>query len=186
MIAEGRDESPPCRQECLRHGAVDGDTARLPCFVAIPMNRRTLLRWLPFPALRAWAQTTTFPDKYGSTLRELAAVALPSELGRAGADRVAGQFERWVREYRSGADMDHGYGFTRVRSKPTAPAPVYLSQLEALREPMANGDSAAKRKAVEEALEPAHIRDLPRSPDGEHVIPNLVSFYLHGTHPNDH
>jgi hypothetical protein len=149
------------------------------------MNRRTLLRWLPFPALRAWAQTTAFPDKYGSTLRELAAVALPSELGRAGADRVVEQFENWVREYRSGADMEHGYGFTRIRSKPTAPAPAYLSQLEALREPMANGNAAAKRKAVEEALERANIRDLPRSPDGKHVIADLMSFYFHGSDAND-
>ncbi len=112
-------------------------------------------------------------------------MALPSELGRTGTDRVAGQFERWVREYRPGADMDHGYGFTRVRSKPPAPAPAYLNQLEALREPMAKGDAAAKREAVEEALERANIKDLPRSPDGKHVIADLMSFYFRGSDAND-
>src|SRR5258708_21887787 len=157
---------------------IDGDASRLPYFTAIAMNRRTLLRWLPFPALRAWAQTTSFPGKYGAILRELAAVALPSELGRTGTDRVAEQFERWVREYRPGADMDHGYGFTRVRSKPPAPAPAYLIQLEALREPMANRAAAAKRRAAEEALERANIKDPPRSPDGKHVISDLMTFDL--------
>jgi hypothetical protein len=149
------------------------------------MNRRTLLRLLPFPAVRAWAQTATFPAKYGPTLRDLAAVVLPSELGPEGIARVAAQFERWVRDYRPGADMDHGYGFTRVRSKPASPAPTYLAQLETLREPLANTDLAAKRKAVDAALDQANIKDLPRTPDGKHVISDLMSFYFHGSDAND-
>jgi hypothetical protein len=140
---------------------------------------------MPFAALRAWAQTASFPGKQMPALRDLAAVVLPTELGRAGTDRVAEQFERWVREYRPGADMDHGYGFTRVRSKPQSPAPVYLTQLEALSDAVANGDAASKRKAVEDALEQAGIKDLPRSPDGKHLIADLMSFYFHGSDAND-
>lgn len=140
---------------------------------------------MPFPALRAWAQTASFPGKHGPALREIAAVVLPAELGRAGTDRVAQQFERWVREYRAGADMDHGYGFTRVRSKPQSPAPAYLGQLELLREALASGDPVAKRKAVEDALDRAGIKDLTRSPDGKHVIADLMSFYFHGSDAND-
>jgi hypothetical protein len=156
------------------------------------MNRRTLLRWLttaagtmPFPALRAWAQTASFPGKHGLALRDLAAVVLPAELGRTGTDRIAEQFEGWVREYRPDADMDHGYGFTRVRSKPQSPAPAYLTQLEALREALASADPVSKRKAVEDALERAGIKDLPRSPAGKHVIADLMSFYFHGSDAND-
>jgi hypothetical protein len=140
---------------------------------------------MPFPALRVWAQTVSFPGKHGRVLRELAAVVLPAELGRTGTDRVAEQFERWVREYRPGADMDHGYGFTRVRSKPQSPASAYLTQLETLRETLENGDAISKRKAVEDALERAGIKDLPRSPDGKHVIADLMSFYFHGSDAND-
>jgi hypothetical protein len=156
------------------------------------MNRRTLLRWLttaagtmPFPALRAWAQTASFPGKHAPTLRELAAVVLPAELGRTGTDRVAEQFERWVHEYRPGADMDHGYGFTRVRSKPQSPAAAYIAQLEGISGALASGDPVTKRKAVEDAIERAGIKDLPRSPDGKHVIADLMSFYFHGSDAND-
>jgi hypothetical protein len=140
---------------------------------------------MPFPALRVWAQTVSFPGKHRPVLRELAAVVLPAELGRTGTDRAAEEFERWVREYRPGADMDHGYGFTRVRSKPVSPAPAYLTQLETLRETLENGDAISKRKAVEDALERASIKDLPRSPDGKNIVADLMSFYFHGSDAND-
>lgn len=81
--------------------------------------------------------------------------------------------------------MDHGYGFTRLRSKPASPASTYLAQLEALREPLANSDPGVKRKAVEAALDQASIKDLPRTPDGKHVISDLMSFYFHGSDAND-
>lgn len=156
------------------------------------MLRRTVLRWiatatgtLPFPACRSWAQTATFPGPHRSTLRELAAIALPSELGAAGRDRVVEKFEQWVRDYRPGADMDHGYGFTRIRSKPPSPAPAYLAQLQALHESLADADSPSRRKAVEAALEQAGIKDLPRMPDGRHVIADLMSFYFQGSEAND-
>ena len=149
------------------------------------MRRRTLLQWLataagtlPFPTLRAWGQTATFPGKDAATLRALATLVLPAELGRDGSGRIAEKFERWVRDYRPGADLEHGYGFTRVRSKPPSPAPAYLAQLEALREPLAGTDAVSRRKAIEAALEQANIKDLPRMPDGKHVITDLMSFYF--------
>ena len=63
----------------------------------------------------------------------LAAVVLPAELGTAGIDQTAEAFVRWVRGYRAGAEMDHGYGNTRLRSKGASPAAGYLRHLEALR-----------------------------------------------------
>jgi hypothetical protein len=143
------------------------------------MLRRTVLQWLAlvFPALRAWAQTSTFPGNHAATLRELARIVLPSELGRAGTDRIATDFEKWVRNYRPGAEMEHGYGFTRLRSKSASAAPAYLAQLEALREP--------RRETVEAALAQAGIKDLPRAPDGKHVITDLMSFYFQGSDAND-
>src|SRR5712692_3011146 len=120
------------------------------------MRRRTVLQWLAaVPGLGSWAQTASFPGKHGDVLRELAAVVLPGALGREGTDRVARQFESWVRGYRPGAEMDHGYGFTRLRYKNTSPAPRYLAQLEALRGALTSTDRAAKRKAIEAALDEA-------------------------------
>lgn len=149
------------------------------------MLRRTLLQWLaaaagtiPFPALRAWAQTTNFPGKYGAALRDLAAAVLPSELGRAGTDRIAGKFEQWVRNYRPGAFVEPGYGFPRLRTKAASPAETYAAQLAELREPLTTAD-------VEAAIEKAGIKDLPRSPDGKHIISDLMAFYFRGSDASD-
>jgi len=156
------------------------------------MLRRTVLQWiaaatgsLPFPAFRAWAQTTNFPGKHQATLRELAVSVLPAELGRAGVDRVVDQFEQWVRDYRPGAGMENGYGFPRVHTKPPSLATTYFNQLEALRELLAQADAADKRKTIESALDQAGVKDLPRQPDGKHIVTDLMSFYFHGSDAND-
>jgi hypothetical protein len=147
------------------------------------MRRRTILRWLAaIGPLRAWAQTAGFPGDQGTTLRLLAAAVFPSELGAEGIERTAAGFERWVRDYRPGAEMDHGYGFTRLRSKPPSPAPAYLQQLRDLR---LGSDAAANRAAVEAALERANVTALPPTPDGKHVASDLMAFYFRSSAAND-
>ena len=149
------------------------------------MRRRTLLQWLtglcgalPFSALQAWSQTVGFPGAHGEVLRSVASIVLPSALGPAGTDRVARNFERYIREYRPGADTDHGYGFTYVRVKPASPAQLYTSQLAALPSPLT-------RAAVEQAVDAAHIKELPRLPEGSNVIVDLMSFYFRSSDAND-
>ena len=156
------------------------------------MRRRTLLRWsaslgsaIRFFGLRAWAQTADFPAGQEDTLGALAAVVLPSELGPSRIRDIARRFELWVRDYRPGAEMDHGYGFTRLRTKPASPAPAYLRQLEDLRPALLNEDAAARRQAVEAALEEAKLTDLPRTPDGRHVAADLMAFYFRSSDAND-
>jgi hypothetical protein len=144
------------------------------------MRRRTLLQWLASlgTAIRAWSQTQAFPANQAATLQNLAAIVLPGTLGRTGSDRIAAQFEKYVREYRPGADTEHGYGVTRVRPKPPSPAPAYLKQLAALPSPLT-------RAAVEGVLEAGQIKDIPRLPDGKNVIADLMSFYFRSAEAND-
>jgi hypothetical protein len=149
------------------------------------MRRRTLLQWLagivgtlPFSQVRAWSEAAAFPGNQSDALRRIAALVLPSELGTEGSGRVASQFERYVREYRAGADTDHGYGVTRVRPKPPSPAADYLKQLAALPKPLT-------RDAIQSALEASGVKDLPRLPDGKNVIADLMSFYFRGSDAND-
>ena len=147
------------------------------------MHRRSLLRLLALlPPWKAWAQTAAFPGDQGKTLRALAAVTLPSELGAEGLERTVAAFERWVREYRPGAEMDHGYGFTRLRQKPQSPAPAYMQQLQALR---LNGDAESNRAGVEAALQQASVTALPQTPDGKHVATDLMAFYFRSSAAND-
>jgi hypothetical protein len=147
------------------------------------MYRRTILRVFAYLApFRAWAQTASFPGDQGPALRALAAVVLPSELGSSGLDRTVTAFERWVREYRPGAEMDHGYGFTRLRSKPASPASAYLQHLRELR---LTGDAASQRTSVEAVLEQAKITSLPQTPDGRHIATDLMAFYFRSSEAND-
>lgn len=147
------------------------------------MRRRTLLRWLAaFAPLRTWAQTTGFPDDQGAKLRLLARTVLPSELGPDAPAAIAARFELWVRNYRPGAEMDHGYGFTRLRTKPPSPAATYVRQLRDL---ALVDDLEQNRHLVEAALEVSKINSLPQTPDGHHIAADLMAFYFRSSEAND-
>jgi hypothetical protein len=146
-------------------------------FTASRMRRRTLLGWLAFLRVPR-AQTATFPGEHEDTLRTLASVVLPAELGAAGIDSVTAGFVAWVRGYRAGAEMDHGYGFTRLRTKGASPAPAYLQQLAALR-------GRVDEATLTAALRAANVTDLPRTPGASHVAADLMAFYFRGSDAND-
>ncbi len=137
------------------------------------MKRRTLLGLLAVvPPLRVWAQTAGFPGNQSANLRVLAKQVLPSEIDR---EKVVVAFEAWVRNYRPGAEMDHGYGFTRLRTKPPNPAPQYLQQLKAL----------GPNPDIEAALTEAKVTALPQTPDGKHIATDLMAFYFRSSEAND-
>jgi hypothetical protein len=149
------------------------------------MNRRTILRWLtvslaPFrPAfLRAQAQMETFSAHEHAVLEELALVVLPSSLGSGGRKKIASEFAVYVRDYRAGADTEHGYGFTRVIPKPPSPSRRYAEQLNALASPLT-------QESVRQVLTQADVKELPRVPDGKNVIVDLMAFYFRSSDAND-
>jgi hypothetical protein len=158
----------------------------------MPLRRRTVLQWaanvggaLHLSGFRLWAQAASFPADQDEALRALAAVVLPAEIGPAGIDQAAEAFVRWVRGYRANAEIDHGYGNTRLRSKGPSPAAGYLRDLAALRPALLSGDPDSRREAVTSALEQAKINDLPRTPDGRHIAADLMSFYFRSSDAND-
>jgi len=120
----------------------------------------------------AWAQRVDFPGEHAATLREIAAIVLPSEVD---AERVALDFAAWVNDYRAGAETDHGYGNTRIRAKGPTPAAGYVRDLAALK-------GNVSRDTIAVALKGA---DLPRSPGAAHVAADLMSFYFRSSDAND-
>ena len=136
----------------------------------MPLDRRTLIIGFAGGSTALWAADESFPQDQEATLKALAAVALPASLGRAKTDELALKFVRWVRGYAPGAEMEHGYGFTRLESRPASPAPRYVEQLRAL---AAKGATAG---AVEESLK--DIKSLPRVPAGHNVAADLMAFYF--------
>ena len=156
------------------------------------MQRRIALRWLvslagaiPVSRIRVWAQSAAFPVDQGDVLRALASVVLPSALGPDGLEKSSAAFERWVREYRPGAETEHGYGITRIRYQAPSPAPAYLSQLKELREVLLHGGSAEKAGRIRVILTDAGIAELPRVPEGKHIAADLMAFFFRGSDAND-
>lgn len=154
------------------------------------MQRRTVIQtlfhWIALTNFRLSGQSVTFPGKHEATLRDLAATVLPESLGRSGTDAAAAGFIEWVQKYRAGAEMQTGYGFTRVRYKPASPALRYLEQLDQL----ASGALAEKslidrRQKIAERLMTAKVEDLPFVPDGAHVVSDLMTFYFQSSEAND-
>lgn len=149
------------------------------------MERRTLLQLLlglvaALPAkVRAFAQPSALGQTDEVRLRALADIVLPAEIGADGRARVVDNFLRWLREYRAGADTDHGYGFTRLRRTAPSPASKYPAQLAALD---LDGDA---RGAVEQAILSAKIDRLPARPDGGHIATDLMAFYFNSAEAND-
>ena len=117
------------------------------------------------------------------TLGAIADVVLPAEADRKAA---VAAFARWIANYKEGADTDHGYGNTRVRSTGPSPARNYAAQIAAL-------DSAAKAKGaagfvaasldqrraiVEAAITDAKVERLSARPTGAHIITDLMGHYF--------
>jgi hypothetical protein len=129
---------------------------------------------------RLQAEVTT------ETLLPLAAAVLPSELGADGQRKAVDAFVRWIREYREGADTDHGYGNTRIRATGPSPARNYAAQLTAL-DAAATAKGAAsfaaatidvRRAIIEAALADAKIERLPARPNGGHIAADLMGHYF--------
>ncbi|MBI1874385.1 MAG: hypothetical protein HYZ58_00915 [Acidobacteria bacterium] len=163
------------------------------------MKRRTLLRIVvsavatrPIGWVRAWAQAAPLSPHATTTLREVAAIVLPSELGRRRTDEVVDRFQRWLLGYKAGAEMDPGYGVTRLRTTGPFPGRSYAAQLTALgADAQARGGRlttlapGVQRAIVESALAAAKVDRLPARPDGGHVISDLMCFYFRSTEAND-
>jgi hypothetical protein len=155
------------------------------------MERRTLIQllasgaaWLGFAPASPFAQAHNLSAADESRLRSLAEVVLPGDLGQARA-AVVDDFLRWVRNYREGAEMDHGYGFTRLRRTGPSPAVRYAAQLAALGPAFETLDRGARQRLVETAIAAAKIDRLPPRPSGDHVAVDLMAFYFTSPAAND-
>jgi hypothetical protein len=142
------------------------------------------------PAARVLSRDQAAKELDAALLEAIAEAVLPTELGAQGRTRVVADFLRWIRDYREGAETDHGYGFTRIRSTGASPATKYPEQLVALEraaaatKPGAEGRAFvalavdARRAAISAALVEAKVERLPARPTGAHVAADLMAFYF--------
>jgi hypothetical protein len=123
-------------------------------------------------------------------LAAIAEVVLPAEADRTAA---VAAFTRWIANYKEGADTDHGYGNTRVRSTGPSPAKNYPAQIAALEAAAkatgASGFAAAtlgqRRTIVEAAILDAKVERLPARPAGAHIAADLMGHYFNSSAAQD-
>jgi hypothetical protein len=139
---------------------------------------------LALSLLPKWGRAQLATADQGVSLKDIAVVVLPESLGseRIGEVRVA--FERWLRDYKAGADAGYGYGFTKPTVTGPNPSLHYPEQLKQL-------DTAAsakggrfkmlslqdKRAIIRAALLAAGATSIPLRPNGKHVASDLMSYF---------
>jgi hypothetical protein len=101
-------------------------------------SRRTFLASLaasvPLAAIarRAHAAAVVHLQANPATLDALAEVLLPSALGQAGFAAEVAAFRDWSAGYRASAELNHGYGTSRLRSTGPTPLTRWAQQLDGL------------------------------------------------------
>ena len=128
-------------------------------------------------------------------LLALAEVVLPSELSPVSRGEVVEGFVRWLRNYDADAEMDHGYGFTRLRRTGPSPAaryPVLIALIDRqtaakVGQPnatFASAPLAMRRAIVEDSLRSVKGERLLTRPGGN-LIEDLMAFYFQSSAAND-
>ena len=161
------------------------------------MKRRRALQTLAtaaaaLPLLRVPLDAQELSADQVFVLRDVAATVLPSAIGRKGQDEAVDNFLRWIRDYKEGVPLAHGYGEPRLEKSGPSPAPGYARQIASLQAAAKTrgGRFGAlsledRRALLDEAFKAADVRNLPGRPDGKHVVSDLMSHYFRSSAAND-
>jgi len=167
------------------------------------MKRRTLFQSVAALLLaRPFARSTLAAPPQAAlsagdiaTLHAIGDVVLPDAIGGDGKQLVVDRFVAWVKNYREGADMGHGYGASTLR-RPSGPSPAlrYPPQVTALdqaaaamgAQTFASASRDQRVSLVEARLnEPERVTRLPAQPTGANLIADLMGFYFNSPDARD-
>lgn len=161
------------------------------------MKRRRALQTLAtaaaaLPLLRVELRADELPADQVFVLRDVAATVLPSAIGSKGQNEAVDNFLKWIREYKEGVALSHGYGEPRLVKSGPSPAPGYSKQITALQQAAQERGGRfgalpieARRELLDNALKAADVRNLPGRPDGKHVVADLMAHYFRSSGAND-
>jgi hypothetical protein len=161
------------------------------------MKRRTLLQWLgsaaaSLPLLRVSLHADELTADQVLVLRDVAATVLPSAIGSQGQDEAVDRFLLWIRDYKEGVPLSHGYGNPRLVRTGPSPAPGYAKQIAALQQTARERGGRfgilpleTRRAILDEAFRAANVQNLPARPDGRHVVADLMAHYFRSSAAND-
>ena len=161
------------------------------------MRRRDALHTLAtaaaaLPLMRVPLEAQDLNADQVFVLRDVAATVLPSAIGRKGQDEAVDNFLRWIRDYKEGVPLSHGYGEPRLVKSGPSPARGYAAQIASLAA-AAKGRGGRfgalpiddRRLVLEDAFRTAGVQNLPLRPDGKHVVADLMAHYFRSSAAND-
>jgi hypothetical protein len=160
------------------------------------MKRRRAIQTLAaaaaLPILRIDLDAQDFTSDQIFLLRDVAATVLPSVIGSKGQNDAVDNFLKWIRDYKEGVALSHGYGEPRLVKSGPSPAPGYTTHLTTLQQAaQARGGRfgalplEVRRQLLDEAFKAADVRNLPSRPDGKHVVSDLMAHYFRSSAAND-
>jgi hypothetical protein len=161
------------------------------------MKRRRAIQTLAaaaaaIPLMRVPLEADELSADHVFVLRDVAATILPSSIGRKGQDAAVDDFLKWIRDYKEGVALSHGYGDPRLVKSGPSPAPGYSKQLTALQAAAQSRGGRfgalpldARRELLDTAFKTAEVRNLPGRPDGKHVVADLMAHYFRSSGAND-
>lgn len=161
------------------------------------MKRRQALQTLAtaaaaLPLMRVPLEAQELSADHLFLLRDVAATVLPSAIGNKGQNDAVDNFLKWVREYKEGVALSHGYGEPRLVKSGPSPASGYSKHLTALLQAaQARGGRfgalplEVRRQLLDDAFKLADVRNLPGRPDGKHVVVDLMAHYFRSSAAND-
>jgi hypothetical protein len=153
------------------------------------LSRRTFVAWaagaLPVAivARSADALGAAWLANDEATLNALARAMLPSDLGAAGATKVARDFQAWIDGYAENAEINHGYGTSALRFSRPSPRVAWAAQLEALGSRLSAGKKFVdmsldqRRAIIREELKNERIDRMPAVGTASHIALGLLAFY---------
>jgi len=163
------------------------------------LSRRTFLASLasavPLAIVvrRAHAAAAVHLATEPATLDALAEAILPSALGRAGVTKEVAAFREWGAGYREGAELNHGYGTSRLRSLGPTPLTKWTTQLDDLNARAQTKHQrnfheipvADRAALVRSVLEGQRLDRMPGIVDASHVSLALLAHFYDSSAAND-
>jgi hypothetical protein len=174
-------------------------SSRPPTLLASRFSRRAFLGWLagalPVAVVvrRAHAAAVLHIEADPRTVTALGQTVLPASLGAEGVRRATEEFRRWIAGYREGADVNHAYLTSRLRTTGPTPATRWSRQLEDLDARAAAAHqrafhalAGAEREAiVRDVLRAERLDRMPAVADANHVAVGLLAHFFESSVAND-
>ena len=142
--------------------------------------------------MRVELRADELPADQVTVLRDIAATVLPAVIGDQGQQDAVDNFLRWMRDYKEGVALSHGYGEPRLVKSGPSPVPGYAKQITALQQAAQSRGGRfgalsieVRRELLDAAFKAADVRNLPGRPDGKHVVADLMAHYFRSSDAND-